>query len=58
MDNSERVGPSGENSCLKFLLRILFIYKKIEEGWVVRKKENNEFEFFKAIDRDSATFSM
>ena len=59
MDNNNSLGPPDEKNCLNFLLRLLFIYKKIEEGWVVRKKENNEYEFFKAVDQnESSTFSL
>lgn len=32
---------------LQFLLRILFIYQKLEEGWEVRKIGDNKFEFKK-----------
>ena len=44
--------PEGK-SCIEFLVRILFIYQKIEEGWIVRKKEDDTFEFIKPIDKNN-----
>ena len=41
--------------CLNLLLKVLFIYKKIEEGWIVRKKNDNSFEFFKEFNETELT---
>lgn len=52
--------PPNGKSCLEFLVRILFIYKKLEEGWTVKKKENDTFEFVKPVDNqnNNETFSL
>lgn len=42
-------------NCLEFLLRILFIYQKLEQGWTVKKKEdeNHTFEFTREVNNNS-----
>lgn len=49
----EVLKPPDGKTCIEFLVRILFIYKKLEEGWTVKKKENNTFEFIKPVDNES-----
>ena len=48
----EVLKPPNNKSCLEFLSQILFIYKKIEEGWTVKKSENDTFEFTKPINQN------
>ena len=40
------------NDCLEFLLRILFIYQKLEQGWTVKKKEDKTFEFTRTVTNE------
>lgn len=44
MDDPQCVVPN-----LHFLLRLLFIYQKLEEGWEIKKIGNNKFEFKKNV---------
>lgn len=52
------ISPPPGKTCLEFLLRILFIYQKLEEGWVIRKTDENSFEFLKAIDENTESFKF
>lgn len=57
MDNSNVILPPEGKTCLEFLVRILFIYKKLEEGWTVKKIDDNKFEFTKEVNNDSFIFN-
>jgi len=44
--------PPDIDKCLEFLLRILFLYQKLEEGWTITKNEDS-FDLTKEIDNVS-----
>jgi hypothetical protein len=52
------IPPEGKNYFM-YLIRILFIYSKLEDGWTITKIENseNKFEFKKLLD-DGTESSM
>ena len=43
--------PKGKSFFL-FLMKILFIYSKLEEGWTITKLDDGKFEFKRFIDGD------
>ena len=58
MDSKRRLNPPGINECLKFLLRILFLYQKLEEGWTIKKREEDSFDLMREINsRENFSFS-
>ena len=52
------MNPPKNKSYFIFLLRILFIYSKLEEGWIVRKLENGKFEFKRTIDGEETRLNV
>ena len=44
--------PKGK-SFFVFLMKILFIYSKLEDGWEVKKLDNGKFEFKRCVDNNT-----
>jgi hypothetical protein len=50
--------PPKINKFYNFLMKILYIYSKLEDGWSIQKLEDDKFEFKRILDGEVSTIDL
>jgi len=51
------MNPPKNSKYFIFLMKVLFIYSKLEEGWIVKKLESGKYECKRFIDGEESTMN-